>query len=142
LAARRKPCEHGNLICELCQQTYSDAAKRFADGVNGMLAFHQPWELQAKWLAIGLADGSVNSDIYDTRDQAVKHNPDNSFVMPIGNFLQGVKYLDAEIMLTFQRDAHEAGLRVNDGSGKDPILPIDAGDLYRSMIIAGKRMNN
>jgi hypothetical protein len=59
--------------------------------------------------------------------------------MPIGNFLQGLKVLDAEMILMFQRDAHDAGMRVSDG--KDPILPIEAGDKYRELLMKGLRRN-
>lgn len=139
MAARRKPCPHGNLVCELCVTQYSDAAKRFSDGINALLTYAKPYELRNKFLAISLRDGSVSSEIFDTREDAVRNYPDFHFLMPVGNFLQGLKPLDAEMILMFQRDAHDSGMRVSDG--KDAILPIEAGDKYRELLLKGLRRN-
>jgi hypothetical protein len=146
LAPNRKKCAHGNYVCELCVKA-SDAAKRFSDGVNALLAFTQPWEARNKWVVIGLQDGSVDSTLYDTREDAMAHQHGNEarfFYMPLGNFLQGLKLIDAECILMFQRDAYDAGLRVTDSPDKgnaDPFLSVFKGDVYHDLLRKGLRNN-
>jgi hypothetical protein len=140
----RERCEHGNIVCEACVKA-SDAAKRFADGVNAMLTFHKIWEVKSKWLAIALADGAVDSTLYDTRDDATRHqhgNENNFFYFPIGNFAQGLKLIDAECILMFMRDAHDAGLRVTDSQPEStPFLSVFKGDVYHDLLRKGLRTN-
>lgn len=136
--SKRKTCVHGNLVCEKCTDQISDEAKRFADGINGLLAFNQPWEIRNKFVAVRLSDGSVDSALYDTRDDAIRHqsNPDHYFFLPIGNFGGGINKLDAELCLQVQRKAHKAGFRVSDGP-PDQITPFESGDLMLAALRAG-----
>lgn len=142
---KRKLCKHNLVICEQCVKA-SDHAKRFADGINAMITFHKPWEIKHHWLAISLQDGSVDSTIYDTREDAMRSMHGNEaryFYMPIGNFLQGLKLLDAEMILMFQRDAYDSGLRVTDTpQNSDPFLPVVAADKYRDLLRKALRSND
>jgi hypothetical protein len=144
LGAKRKLCEHNLLICEQCVKA-SDSAKRFADGVNAMITFHKVWEIKHHWIAINLQDGSVDSTIYETRADAMKHMHGNEaryFYFPIGNFVQGLKLMDAEMILMFQRDAYDSGLRITDTQeGSDPFLPVFAADKYRDLLRNALRSN-
>lgn len=139
---KREKCPHGNYICEQCVKS-SDAAKRFSDGVNGILSFHKIIEISRQWLVIGLQDGSVDSSLFDSREDAIRHQSDESryFYMPVGNFAQGLSLQDAEIILMFQRDAYDAGLRVTDAQSPDPILPFPAADKYAALLRGGLRWN-
>lgn len=138
---RRSLCKHGNLLCEKCNQP-SDAAKRFAAGINGLLAFNKPWEIQAKWVAVTLQDGSVDSSLYDTRTEAISHQSDSAlcFYFPIGNFASGMSPIMGELMLMAQRDAYDSGLRITDERQPDMFMGIERSDAYQSLLRAGLRL--
>lgn len=137
----RTRCEHGSVLCEKCVKP-SDAAKRFADGINGLLAFNKPDEIARQWVAVTLADGAVDSSLYDTRQQCIDHQeiPSLHFYFPIGNFAAGVSATNAEIMLMAQRDAHDAGIRITDGSEPDQIISVERGDHYANLLRRGLRI--
>jgi hypothetical protein len=128
-----KKCKHGNIICEQCVKV-SDAAKRFSDGVNAMITFHKPWEIRYHWIAVKLEDGSVDSTVYDTRSDAISHQSDERLYcyFPIGNFLNGLKAADAELVLAIQRHAYDAGFRITDEQVPDIIPSIPEIDLLRA----------
>lgn len=139
----RVKCVHGNILCEKCV-TPSDAAKRFADGINALLSFNKPWEIARQWVAVNLQDGSVDSSLYDSRADAVRltEHPDTCFYFPIGNFGGGVSVMSAEIMLLAQRDAYDAGLRITDGHDHDLLVSTETGDKYAELLMKGLRRND
>lgn len=126
-------CKHGNIICEQCVKV-SDAAKRFADGVNAMMTFHKPWEIRYHWIAVKLEDGSVDSTVYDTRGDAIHHQSDERLYcyFPIGNFLNGLKAADAELILAIQRHAYDQGFRITDEKVPDIIPSVGQVDMMRA----------
>lgn len=126
-------CKHGNIICEECVKV-TDAAKRFSDGVNGLLAFCQPYELRYHWLAVKLQDGSVDSTIYDTRADAIRCQSDERLFcyFPIGNFLSGLKAADAQLLLDIQRHAYDQGFRITDEKVPDIIPTVPQVDMMRA----------
>jgi hypothetical protein len=140
---QRKKCEHGNYLCELCVNV-SDAGKRFADGVNGLLSFNRIWEVKHHWLAIKLEDGSVNSTIYDTKAAALKdqhHNEEQYFYLPVGNFLTGLSYTDAECILQMSRMAYESGIRYKqEDTAPELVMPFEGQDKFRRMLQEGARL--
>jgi hypothetical protein len=139
MGSRTKVCEHGNIVCEKCASVISDEAKRLADGINGLLAFNQPWEIKGKWIAITLQDGSVDSALYDTRDDAIRHqsSPQYHFYLPMGNFGGGINHLDAELILQVQRHAYERGFIIVDNSAPQVITPFEQGDAILGRLRAG-----
>jgi hypothetical protein len=126
-------CKHNNVICEECVKV-SDAAKRFSDGINAMLTFNKPWEIRYSWVAIKLQDGSVDSAIYDTRGEAIKHQSDERLYcyFPIGNFLNGLKAADAQLLLDIQRHAYDQGFRITDEKTPDLITPVEQVDMLKA----------
>lgn len=126
-------CKHGNVICEQCIKT-SDAAKRFSDGINAMLTFNKAYEIRYHWLAVKLEDGSVDSTIYDTRVDAIKHQSDERLYcyFPIGNFLSGLKPADAQLILDLQRHAYDQGFRITDEQVPDIIPTVPQVDMMRA----------
>jgi len=110
-----------------------------------MLTFHQIWEVKDKWIAIGLQDGAVDSTLYDSRQDAMSHMHGNEarfFYFPLGNFATGLKLIDAECVLMFQRDFYDGGARVTDTPGNgDPFLSVFQGDVYHDLLRAGLRRN-
>ena len=105
----------------------TDAAKRMAGIVNAMLTFHQPWELRSKVMAFRLSDGGSDGAIYDTKQDAVRHQLDEyrCCYLYFRNCMGGLSALDAQIFLDFNRQAHDAGLHMPDPDsrtgGPDPI---------------------
>lgn len=126
-------CKHGNHICEQCVKV-SDAAKRFSDGINAMITFNKAWELRYSWVAVKLQDGSVDSTIYDTRADAITHQSDERLYcyFPIGNFLNGLKSADAQLILDLQRHAYDQGFRITDEKTPDLIPTVPQVDLLRA----------
>jgi hypothetical protein len=98
-------CRHGLAICEQCL-VVTDDARRMADAVNGMLSFHQPWELRMKFAAVNLQDGSVRSEIYDSIEEARKdtaNSPSEHAYMAYRNYLGGLSREHAQIFLSVHR---------------------------------------
>jgi hypothetical protein len=108
-------CRHGQTICPACIQI-SDAAKRMAGHINGIVTFHKPWDIRNTWIAIRLADGDWDGNLYATREEAIKHQIDERFCAYawMGNMLTGAKPLDCAIFLEFQRQAYDAGMRLHE----------------------------
>jgi hypothetical protein len=128
-------CVHGNVICDLCVVP-SDAAKRFADGINALLTFNKPWEIVSKWVAVRLQDGSVDSSLYDTRAEAISHQSESAhhFYIPVANFASGISAKMAELMLLAQRHAYDAGIRITDDRQPDMFMGTERQDAYQDLL--------
>lgn len=57
----------GKVLSAVIGPAHSDAAKRFSDWYN----LHKAAGMTGGWIAVALADGSSNGDVYDTRQEAV-----------------------------------------------------------------------
>lgn len=136
----RNLCRHKLAVCEQCL-VVTDHGKRMADGVNGMLSFHQAWELRMKFAAVRLSDGSVSSDVYDTMEDARRINqnsPDKHAFFAFRNFMGGIKPEDAEIFLQVHRmmpDNIRAG--DPDKGRSELIMPIASTDILKRLQVAG-----
>lgn len=93
-----------------------DDAKRFADIVNGYLAFTKPWDVRNKWLAIRLSDGGHDGVMYDSKRDAVRHQLDEFLCayFSFRNCLGGISPREANRYLAYVRAAHKAGFRLPD----------------------------
>lgn len=94
----------------------SDEAKRAADAINAYVTFMKRDELIRKWIAIRLADGSHDGTLYDSKQDAVKHQSDEYLCAYVSfrNLQQGTTPKEMEIFLRFNRDAYDAGFRLPD----------------------------
>lgn len=112
-----------------------EAAKRFSDAVNTLVAGTDPFELRNSFLAIKLEDGSWDDNVYDTMYDAKKHSdPMRCCYFAVGNYLAGLGERDAAIFLQFHRQARNAGMGQK---GDDvPFMSIKAREVY------SKAMNN
>lgn len=122
-------CKHGLRICEKCI-IVDDAAKRMADIINSLVTFNQPWSLRDVWIAIRLADGGFDNNLYATREEAINHQSDERFCAYVfmGNMLAGAKPLDCAIYLKYHRDAYDAGMRLHEPGAPQLILPTSVYD--------------
>lgn len=115
---------------------HSDAAKRMSDATR--LAWEAlGWDgTVGKWMAFKLEDGSTNNDVYDRKQEAVRHNDEfrHCFIR-LHPF--GMNPCEAQIMLKIHRDAYDAGFRLADPDsktgGKDIILRTPAEKLAQQM---------
>jgi hypothetical protein len=119
-----KLCRHGAAICPQCI-AIDDAAKRMSDIINGLVTFIPVWELRSKWVAIRLADGGYDGNLYDSRDAAIDHQLDERFCAYVlmQSMLQGAKPLDCAIYLEYHRQAYDAGMRLHEPQAPQLILP-------------------
>lgn len=58
----------GTVLSATIGPGHSDAAKRFADNYN----LHKAAGMVCGWIAVALADGSSDGNVYDTREDAVR----------------------------------------------------------------------
>jgi len=59
----------GKVISAVIGPAHSDAAKRFSDWYN----LHKAAGAVRGWIAVALADGASDGNVYDTRQEAVSH---------------------------------------------------------------------
>lgn len=93
-----------------------DAGRRAADAINAYRA-HRNWdELQRKWLAVKMSDGTTDGTLYDTRKDAVKFQRDERFCFYFSfqNAYGGVSARDMALLILFNRKAYKAGMRLTD----------------------------
>jgi hypothetical protein len=117
---------------------YSDSAKRASDILNGYIAFVPFDELKHKWVAIRLADGGSDGQLYDSKRDAVRGQLDEFLCAYIcfRNILSGSSPRDMELFLKFNRDAYDAGFRLPDpdevNGGRQVLMTTKLRDYYRS----------
>jgi hypothetical protein len=103
-----------------------EAGKRLAGIVNLFIASRDPWELQQCVLAVSLADGSTNGDVYDSQYDAVRHSdPTRSFYFHFKGNIGGIDPREAAIVIQFHREAREAGIpQADPDAGKRQAQPV------------------
>lgn len=118
-----------------------DAGKRASDIVNLHLTFGLWEELQRKWLAFKLADGSSDGVLYDSKQDAVRHQIDErlcAYVAFRNLGAGGSTPRDMSIFLQFSRDAYDAGFRLPDpdaaDGGRDVLMTAAQHDYYTNTI--------
>jgi hypothetical protein len=123
---KTKLCKHKLAICHECIYI-TDAGKRMADIINGLLAFHNAFEIRNKWMAFNLATGESDGTLYDSRLDAITHQLDERFYcyFAFKSCTGGVKALDCQIYLEVQRQAYDSGMRLYEPEAPQLILPTD-----------------
>ena len=108
-----------------------EAGKKIADAINLRLSFNNPMDLNGKWMAFDLNDGSTKGDLYDSLPDAKRMTDEfkTAYFAMVG-VLGGVTPKDAAIYLEFCREARDANL-----GHKDPntqaFLSTHGADMYR-----------
>jgi hypothetical protein len=105
--------------------SHTDSAKRASDQVNlHMSAIGL--DAVRKWVAIRLADGGSDGTLYDTKRDAVRHQPDEFLCCYVCIPPTGMTACMAESFMRTNRMAYDAGFRLPDPDsvhgGKD-IIP-------------------
>jgi hypothetical protein len=106
--------------------TLEDAAKRLSDAITlHMVATNN--QAAGSWVAAKLEDGSTDGNLYDTREDAVRHNPDFYCYIIIPPSGMGIN--EARSFLKTCRAIHYSGVFRLSDPGSDPILPLMRQDL-------------
>lgn len=103
-------CTHGLRVCRQCA-VVEDSGRRMAELVN-LRVSSTPWDhIVNSWMAFRMVDGSSDNVLYDTREDAVAHQPDDKrcFYLCMRNAQGGVKALDAQLLINMQRQILDAG---------------------------------
>lgn len=93
--------------------------------INGYVTFIPPFELMTKWVAIRLQDGGSDGNLYDSREDAIRHQIDERFCAYVcmGAMMQGAKPLDCAIYLEVHRQAYDSGMRLHEPEAPQIIMP-------------------
>jgi len=97
-------------------------------------------ELRHKWIAIKLADGSHDGTLYDSKQDAVKHQLDEFICAYVSfrNIHQRVSEKDMEIFMRFNRDAYDHGFRLPDpdaqSGGPSVLITTGQSDYYNNQM--------
>jgi hypothetical protein len=98
-----------------------DAAKRASDEINLHLAANGWATIQNCWVAIRLSDGGSDHVLYDTKQDAVRHQfwEFQCAYICLRSLVQGADAREMAIILRFHREAYEAGFRLPDPDAKN-----------------------
>lgn len=118
-----------------------DAGKRAHDKIMLHYLFGDYGDIKNKWVAVSLMDGSCDGELYDTKQQAVRHqiHEQQCAYICLRNVGPGGTHPEElAIFLQFQRDGYRAGFRMPDpdakDGGKDLLMTTAQNDYYRSRI--------
>lgn len=111
-----------------------------ADAIN-MYRLNMPWEfVKDKWMAFKLADGTSDGVLYDTKQDAVRHqfHEFQCCYVALLSLMGGATAHGCAIFMNFTRDAYDAGFRLpdpNDVTGGRDVVPTAARiDAVRNII--------
>jgi hypothetical protein len=129
----------GNIPVELFE-----AGQRAADILNETITHHGFWDIRNSWMAFKLSDGSSDKQLYDTKQDAVRHQG-NEFLccyVCFRNLAQGARWKDMAIYIKFNRDLYGKGYRMPDPDsvtgGPQPVVTTRWNDFYRNKLFMPK----
>lgn len=92
---------------------YSDAARHCSDAVNLHIAA-QGLEAAGKWVAIRMEDGKSDGNLYDTKQDAIRHQLHEQQCCYLVIPPTGMNPKQAENFLKFNRALYDNGMRIID----------------------------
>lgn len=104
---------------------YSDAARRIADAV----ALHLQADYDGtvgRWVAFALADGASDGTTYEWKADAMRHQLYPELCCYLKILPDGMSPRGAELFLKFNRELHDAGMRMTDPDEREVIMPTRA----------------
>lgn len=122
-------CGHGRKICSDCV-VVTDAARRAFDIVNAYVTFTDFSHRIRCWVALRLADGGSDGNLYESKRDAVRHQSDEKLCAYFSyrnapNGFTSAK--DAQLYMDYHRAAYDAGFRLPDpddlSGGPELIMP-------------------
>lgn len=129
MLSRPRCKNHGRELCSDCIVA-DDVAKRAWEQVKNV-AHHTTWEERVgSFLAIRLSDGSTDGTLYDSKQAAVRHVPDERWYAFFAFRTAPAGFAspkEAAIFLAYHRAAYDRGFRLPDpdspAGGPDLIMP-------------------
>jgi len=112
-----------------------NAAKRLSGIINSLVIIYPIDQLIHSWIAVRLSDGGYDGTLYDTRQDAVRHQPHEQqcAYLNLAPVIGGMEVQAAYAILKFHRDAYEAGMTFIDPEhptgGMDIGMPIAMEDV-------------
>lgn len=118
-------CSHNRAICAECIRP-GDDAKRFADGISLICTFTPFIERVHSWVAVKLADGTMDLNLYPSKVEAIRHQVNEflSAYLCLRNVPDGISVRDAAIWLQLHRYAYDQGMRLADPDERAIIMPL------------------
>lgn len=120
--------DYSNLL--LASNEDLDAAKRLSSLIT-TLAIVQPYDVLCNsWIAVRLSDGGYDGTLYDSRLDAVRHQPfeKQCAYVHLRAALSGMEVREAYAFLKFHRDAYDKGYVFTDperpNGGVDMMMPL------------------
>lgn len=114
-----------------------DCGKRASDIVNTYISGMYWDDIKDKWIAIRLSDGGSDGILYDTKQDAVKHqyHEQQCAYVCFRNLISGARPREMAVFLKFNRDAYYKGFRLADpdmkSGGPDVLMTTGQRDFYR-----------
>lgn len=118
----------------VAEPRYSDAARRCSDLVN----LHAVCGHVGHWLAIRLSDGGSGSDVYDTREDAIRHQLRPEYCTYVQIAPDGMNPREAEAVLNYWRTLVDHGVRDDDPKLLMPLMPLTSRDQARQIRILAR----
>jgi hypothetical protein len=112
-----------------------NAAKRLSGIINSLVIIYPIDQLIHSWIAVRLSDGGYDGTLYDTRQDAVRHQPHEQqcAYLNLAPVMGGMEVQAAYAILKFHRDAYDAGMTFIDPEhptgGMDIGMPIAMEDV-------------
>jgi hypothetical protein len=97
-----------------------DAAKRLSDDIT----LHAVAGSAGMWAAVSLADGSTDRTPYPSRSEAVRHQHSPEYMTFVLIPPSGMTVREADVVLGFWRQVHDAGFRAVDPRDDIPAMPL------------------
>lgn len=107
----------------------SAAAQRCADRVN----LARIAGCTAMWVAIRLADGGGDGNVYDSREAAIRHQSRPEFCTFVQVPPDGMQDHEAQALLDYWRAVHDAGVHDGDPALLLPLMPLTRRDRRRQI---------
>jgi hypothetical protein len=105
-----------------------EAGKRIADQLNARITFGDPFELRHCVMAFRLQDGTTDGTVYDSIADAKRFTDVSRYCyFAFLNVLGGANAYECAVVLSFYREARDAGLGQKDN--EIPFLSTHGGDV-------------
>jgi hypothetical protein len=112
----------------------SAAAKRCSDAVS-LAAIAGA---SGMWVAVRLADGSTDGNVYDSREAAIRHQKGLAAFVPAQVQPGGMQHPEAEAFLDYWRRLSDANVRDDDPGLLLPLMPLTRRDRARQIRVLSK----
>lgn len=101
---------------------HSDTAKKIADTYN-MHRMAKGYDAIGCWIACALQDGSSDNTLYDSKQDAIRHQHHNeNYYTFIQIVPASMNVCDAEVMLKVARQLYSKGWRLTDGDSRRQLI--------------------